>query len=1179
MSKILGLDLGTNSAGWAVVDTKSKNIIDAGVRIFPEGVNREKGREVSKNEARRMARQRRRLYFRKALRKEKLTKILIPLGMFPRTDQFRVEVQRLVHDKRFQDFFRLDPYQYRKKASNGEKISLLELGRIFYQFSQRRGYRENLQAPLDEKSNLNTGDLELGKVGIDETSRGIGRGTLGQYLASLNPHQQRIRNRYTTRKMYLDEFEVIWEKQKIFYPEILTDELKVKLGEPNQGVIFFQRPLRSQSFLKGKCSLEPEFDRISDSAPMFELYRMFAFINNLRIFGKELSSVERVKILDLFIVSGNPKTVEAIRNLLLGKDVTIGLNYEDEVKLPSCKTISFICEAKGKVYKKKFVSILGTFNENQIFNELFLFEEIWKLKKEARDSEWLNDRFQTTFKFDTEAASKLVKARFSNKYGSLSRKAISRVLPYMFKGYSLSDSIILGGVRNVFGKKWLELPDDKKVLIEDNALSVAYTEKNELSLDKVRIVLNEFSAPKNRLNRLYHSSDQRQRGTQITREELETYINKMKNPIVRAVLFETKSLVNEIVKQYGELDAIKIEMARELKKGKKEREKDQIRNFKNERENDECRDLLQEFGFATSGPNLLKMKLWRECRNTDPYTGETIGVNDLFIKNLYQVEHIIPYSISLDDSFANKTLCRVEKNQEKGNKTPFEAFGNTSNWLAMADRAFKLLPYQKAKRFVSAERYDLDDFISRQLNDVRYITKECASLLNAFAPTSITQGGVTSIIRKSWGLNGILNKRYLLLDEYKAGRYCVAIDQYDNIVENSMTAWVKDFKLRKTIEANNAKIGITVWGNVNKNFFYPDKSRIDHRHHAVDAIAVALSSTSILQKVSKLSAQGVEVHDIDIEMPWDNFFSQADNSVAQILISYKNRRRIITEWRKKLFDKNTGKVIVKNGRNWYGQGLSARDQLHNETNYGLYVDKDGVEYLHNRVSLESRKNFKQIEEIVDPAVRRSVYDHLISLGVDISNPKFEIPKSTAENPVYFSVSDDGRKMPLVFLKGKSTQIPIKKVRIRGVSQNKIQLHNINRYVEPGNNHHGLIYKDHNEDIKSVTVSFWEVVERMKQKEPVFKLPENGKEILSVFMSNNLFLLGLSGEIDWNNQVLLSQHLYRVQKISHWYFSFRKHEASTLDFEAEALNIRSPKGWLSANPIVVRVDKLGKIKPV
>lgn len=1178
MAKIVGLDLGTNSAGWSLIDTVQKRIIDAGVRIFPEGVNKENGREVSKNEARRLARQKRRLYFRKALRKEKLVEILMPLGMFPETEQFRVEVQKFVHDKRFKDFFKLDPYQLRKKAATGERITLLELGRIFYQFSQRRGYRENLQAPLDEKSNLNTGDLESGKIGIDETTKGIGTGTLGQYLANLNPHEQRIRNRYTTRKMFLDEFEVIWEKQKAFYPEVLTEELKIKLGEPNKGVIFFQRPLRSQSFLRGKCSLEPQYDRIADSAPIFELYRMFAFINNLRIFGKELTTEQRTKILDSFIVSGESKKVDTIRKVLLGKDSTVGLNYEDEVKLPSCKTISLICNAKGKEYKKNFIATLATLNENHIISELQLIEEIWKIKKEARDIEWLNDRLISIYGINEENAIKLVKARFSDKYGSLSRKAIAKVFPYMIKGYSLSDAVILGGVRNVYGKQWNELSEETKALIEDNTLSVAYTDKFELALDKVRAVLLAMNAPKNRLNKLYHASDQRQRGNSISREELDQYINKIKNPIVRAVLFETKSLIHEIIKKYGEVDAIKIEMARELKKSKKEREKDRIQNFKNERENDECRAALTELGLATTGPNILKMRLWRECKNTDPYTGETIGINELFHKNLYQVEHIIPYSVSLDDSFANKTLCRIEKNQEKGNKTPYEAFGNSSLWQAMADRAFKLLPYPKAKRFVSEQRYDLDDFISRQLNDVRYITRECASILNAFAPTTITQGGVTSIMRKSWGLNGILNKRYLLLDNYKPGRYCAAIDSYDNIDENTMTPWVKDPKQRKKIEEDNAKVGITVWGNVNKQFFYPDKTRIDHRHHAVDAIAVAFSSAAILQKVSTLSAQGVELQDIDIEMPWDKFYSEAEGKIAQILVSYKNRKRIISNWRKKLFDKNTGKAIVKDGQNWYGQGLAARDQLHNDTNYGLYKNEAGEEHLHLRVSLESRKTLKQIEEIVDSAVKKAVLNHLQDLGLDYNAPKFEVPKSTIEKPVYFSVDEQGKKMPLVFLNGTAGRIPIKKVRIRRASQNKIQLHGINRYVEPGNNHHALIFKDHNDDILSTTISFWEAVERRKQGETIIKLPENGKTILAVLMTNKLFLLGIKGEIDWNNQKVLSQHLYRVQKVSNWDFNFRKHEASTLNFSLQAERIRSPKGWLNANPIEVKVDRLGKIIP-
>jgi len=1178
MGKVLGLDLGTNSIGWALINKVENKLIDAGSRVFPEGVNREKGREVSKNEDRRLARQRRRLYFRKSLRKQKLVQVLMPLGMFPQSAHFLSDVQQLVLEEELLYFFRMNPYELRAKAAEGHKLSLLELGRIFYQFSQRRGYKENLQSPLDEKSDLNTGEVESGKIGIEETIAGIGGSTLGSYLSKLNPHIQRIRNRYTTRKMYLDEFELIWSKQASHYPNVLTGDLKTNLGDPVIGVLFFQRPLRSQAHLRGKCSLEPSKDRIADSAPIFELYRMFSFINNIKSAERDLNFDERSRIIELFISHGPPKKFDVIRKKIVKGDSNIKLNFDDDVKIPQCKTISLISDALGKIERKQIISQLSNQSVKDVFDILPRFEQIWKLKREARNPEWLQSKLYSDFGIEPEEAKKLVKSRFSNDFASLSHKAILNILPYTIQGHTLSDAVILGGVRNVFGSKWESIAPEQRTIIEDNVLSVAYTDKNELALDKVKSILSsEFKAPMNRLRKLYHASDYRQRGGIVKRQEVGAAILKIKNPIVQSVLFEVKALVEDIIKHYGEIDEIKIEMARDLKKSKKLREKEQIQIYKNERENDECRALLNENNLKPSGANLLKMKLWRECNRTCPYSGETIGLYELFETNKYQVEHIIPYSISLDDSLANKTLCKLELNQEKGNRTPFEAFGKTGQWEAMKDRAFKLMPYIKAKRFVDPTRKDLEDFIERQINDTRYISRECSQLLNAYAKTSITQGGLTAILRRSWGLNDILNPRQLLLDEYKPGRCCAAFDEKDQIIEDTLTAWVKDFKLRKKIEDDLAKKGKVAWGMVRKQFFYPEKSRLDHRHHAVDAITIAFSSTSLLQEISKLSGQGAEVADIDIELPWNSFHSDCRRMIDSILVSHKNRRRVISNWRRKLFDKTNGKLIIKNDKQWYGSGIASRDQLHKDTYYGLYTQKDGTQYLHNRVALESRKKKKLIEEVVDPGVRQAIYDRLKAIGVDTDQKDFDVPTESADNPVFFSTDADGKKVSLVFMPNKNAEpIPIKKVRIRGISKTKIQLHGINRYVEPGNNHHVLIYRDHNTNLNSSIITFWEAVERTKQKTPLFQLPADGAESIAVLMKNHLFILGYEGEIDWNDQRKLKDYLYRVQKLSDGDWYFRKHNASTLDFEVEEVRVQSLKAWNKLSAKKVILNRLGKI---
>jgi CRISPR-associated endonuclease Csn1 len=1180
MTRKLGLDLGTNSIGWSIVNLAKKRIEGMGVRIFPEGVNREKGKEVSKNEDRRIARQRRRQYFRRGLRMERLAKQLMQVGMFPESGQFRSDVQQLVLPDAFRAFFALDPYVLRAEAAEGRKLSLHELGRVFYHLAQRRGYRENLQSPLDEKSDLNVGDPKEGKIGLDQTKAEMGNRTLGQFLATLDPHKERIRNRYTTRQMYLEEFEKIWSVQKSFYPNILTDELKIVLGQPDKGILFFQRPLRNQKFLRGTCSIERDKSRIQLSSPVFELYRMFSFLNTVRIETRELTTSERELVIPSLIGSSSKK-FEAIRKKLNVGDAN--LNFEDDHSVPACRTIHAILELWGGKSKrsKDALRIIQSQNFDSILSLLRELESVWEIKQFARDPEWLTNYALTHWQADDASAGKFVKFRLAGEMGSLSRKAIMNILPYVVRGENYSDAVLLGGVRNAFGKQWLLKSESERDEIESATKTVAYTANGELALDKLGSTLVEhYQLPLNRVRRLYHHSDQRQRDGIIKENEIEAYIRKIKNPIVQAVLFEVRSLVPALREKYGAIDEIKIEMGRDLKKSKKERDKDRREMWKNEEENNECRALLDEHGIAQKPYHVLKVRLWRECKQICPYTGQPISWKDLFSEGHVQVEHIVPYSVSLDDSFANKTLCFADANRDKGQRTPYEAFGNSKGWQDMVDRVYKLLPYRKAQRFCKASHPDLDSFISRQLNDTRYISRECAKILQAFAPTAVAQGGLTAILRRTWGLNGILNHRYPVQSGVPNGRYCAAIDEDDQLVEEHLQRWDKDFKKRKVMEEKLAKLGRVVWGTVRDNYFIPEKSRDDHRHHAIDSLAVAFSERSILQVISRLSGRGVEVGEMDIDQPWDSFRDQAVELVSRILVSYKNKRRVLTDQRKKLFDPNTGKRSEKNGKLLIGQGTSARGQLHADTYYGLYLHSDGKEYLHTRKDLDSRRSWKQIEEIVDPRIREAIWSRLETLGYSRDDKKLKLPEDYADRPIYFDRDSSGKRIPLIFLPNKHGEpIPVKKVRVATASSGRIQLHGVNRYVEPGNNHHTLIYEREDGSLASETVPFWVAVERVKLGLPLYQLPADGKRIVTTLQINQLFILGLPDSlIDWSDrgQPELQRRLYRVQKISDGDYSFRLGTATSISYDSQLIRIRSMSAWEGYKPVKVKIDRIGRL---
>ena len=240
MAKILGLDLGTNSVGWAIVDDLQNKILGIGSRIFPMGVTNlgDGDNEMSKNASRTGARGVRRQFFRRRLRKQILLKALSKNKMCPLSEEdFKIwkNIKKFPEEK-LAIWFSLNPYELRKKALT-EKLSLEEIGRIFYHLIQRRGFLSNSRKGGTDDGTIYKGSAKEGKIGITETQQHIEDKTLGSYLSEIYPKEnepfqddlERIRNRYTTRKMYVDEFELIWEKQKQFHTN-LNEDLKTLFG-------------------------------------------------------------------------------------------------------------------------------------------------------------------------------------------------------------------------------------------------------------------------------------------------------------------------------------------------------------------------------------------------------------------------------------------------------------------------------------------------------------------------------------------------------------------------------------------------------------------------------------------------------------------------------------------------------------------------------------------------------------------------------------------------------------------------------------------------------------------------------------------------------------------------------------------------------------------------------------
>jgi CRISPR-associated endonuclease Csn1 len=262
-SYTLGLDIGSKSIGWAVVESgENHKITDMGVRVFPEGVDRDtKGLEKSKNATRREARGARRTRQRRTDRKKRLIRTLRGAALLPEN---RDELRSL---------FETNPYEWRKKGLD-EELDRYAFGRVLYHLSQRRGFKSNRKSGKAREDGVVIKAANALQADMDaKESR-----TVGEYFAGLDPEQQRIRERYTFRSMYVREFDLLWAKQAEYHPGILTDNLYRKVRDE---IIFFQRPLRPTDELIGACELEPQEKRCPRADWYARRFRLLQDVNNL----------------------------------------------------------------------------------------------------------------------------------------------------------------------------------------------------------------------------------------------------------------------------------------------------------------------------------------------------------------------------------------------------------------------------------------------------------------------------------------------------------------------------------------------------------------------------------------------------------------------------------------------------------------------------------------------------------------------------------------------------------------------------------------------------------------------------------------------------------------------------------------------------------------------------------
>lgn len=1037
---LLGLDLGVASLGWALMpldeEGNPSDVAAMGTRVWeiPNAQQHEieSGSEKPAGQERREKRQQRRQIFRRAQRLRRTFRVLQEMALLPsrgggfanRGDVLAeidaaarawLRQNRLLSDDRLGEHTFL--YALRAAALDRELPREL-LGRVFYHLAQRRGFLNNRKTDKAD-------DDERGKVkaAIGELNRRMeesGARSLGEFLARLNPHEERIRGRWTSRRMFLEEFALIWEKQKTFHPEWKAED-----EERLRQAIFYQRPLKSQRSRIGECTLEPRRRRAPMGCLEAQRIRYVQWINDLELIDpaghrRELTDDERKRLYDLAENSRELSFRRIFAALKLpgqyGEDGwSFNFAQGGERNLKGNATAAALWKVLGKRWDD-----LPSERKKQLTDELLSYQKDEALLRRLTGPGW---------NFDGDTAKRLASVTFEKGYHAFSRRAIRKLLPLLERGERLNHAI--------------------SQIYPQRAIPAEGCD----SLPPVLAALPE-----------------------------------VRNPVVIRALTELRKVVNRLIRTYGKPEMIRLELARDLKRPRKERERISKRNREQERLRERARqDAERVLSREATATNILKVLLAEECGCRCPYTGKEISMTALLgDEPQFQIEHIFPFRRTLDDSFANKTLCYHEENLRKGDRTPYEAYGSDpERWKEIIQRVKRFNgPFAAAKlhRFLAKELPE--DFAERHLNDTRYASKLAARYLG------MLYGGVVDANRK---------------------RRVMA-------VAGTLTAFLRQ-----------------VW-NLNSVLGDPSsKTRADHRHHAVDALVVAVTDASIVQRASRLSQQsgGLRPYRWRMAPPWGADLAGFIHSVKQAV------DRIVTSHRK---------------------SLRLSGALHQESLYSPPVERNKKMLTKMRIPLE-RLTKDRVEDIVDDRVRELVEQALKQAGSSD-------PKAVFSNPAH-----------LPRIRGRNgTETPVKSVRV-WVAQNVVPVgaDARRRYVIPGQNHHLEIYARLDEEGREIKwegriVSLLEAVRRHRHGEPVI-CKDHGPG------TQFKFALAKNDYIEWQDQgrwVLL-----RVAAISDNHLEFRlpNDARPATVVRRERNRIRGGyKILFEREARKVSVDPLGQIRP-
>ncbi|AVR44247.1 type II CRISPR RNA-guided endonuclease Cas9 [Christiangramia fulva] len=1118
---------------------------------------------------------------------------------------------------------KLQHYEWRTKAVS-EQIDITEIAFILTeinnQINQSSGY---LGAISDRSKELFFNDL-----------------TVGQYLyhqLKENPHAS-LKNLVFYRQDYMDEFDAIWKEQAKHNPE-LTEKVRQELRDIT---IFFQRRLKSQKGLINICEFEG-VERIvkidgemkkklvgprvaPKSSPVFQRFKIWQNINAIRVTRKnndlqvyeldedtkhllfeELTWVDKMTdkqfLKWLFKDSeNNPKDWKLNFKHLEGNRTNAALlevykkivkieGYELNFKKPSSEIIQNI--------KACFKTIgidehLLDFNSELSGNDFVkqTSYELWHLLYSYEDDKSLTGtdsllkKLQEKFGFQEAQARLLASITFQKDYGSLSVRAMRKILPHLRDGALYDEACSKAGYNH------------------SNSITKAENADREL------------------------------------KSELEILKkNSLRNPVVEKILNQMINVVNAILNDsnLGRPDEIRIELARELKKTAQQRSEMTKQISKVTKEYEAIRTLLKkEFGLPyVSRKDLIKYRLYKELKATGYktlYSGTYVKPEELFT-NKFDVEHIIPQALLFDDSFSNKTLELRDVNLEKGNETAYD-YCERKGWLeGFKQRVEEVyaagdIKYMNRKKLLMTRKEIPEGFLNRDLGNAAYIARKSAQiLLEITRNVALTSGTITSKLREDWELIDVLKE--LNFEKYKALGLTYTIQNRHGKELTRIAEWTK-----RNDHRHHAMDAITV--------AFTRPAFIQYLNNMNSESIKNGSFYGIKEKYTYRSKEGGR----RFVKPFETIREEAKRHLESILISHKAKNKVVTKNKNKIRVKGKGHFRTKTELTPRGQ-LHKETIYGSAKKYDTKFEKIGGSFDLDKISTVAKKKYREAlqqrlaEFENDPkkaftgknslaknpislngngavlpekvktvrlenqyTIRKELtpdikIDKVMDIGVqrilqkrldDFEGKAKEAFSNLDENPVWLN---EGKK------------IPLKRVTISGIN-NAEALHNAKDhlgneikddrgntipvdYVSTGNNHHVAIYQDEKGNLQEEVVSFYEAVIRKNQSLPIIqKEHPKGWKFLFTMKQNEMFVFPSEDfnpdEIDLmdpNNKTEISRHLFRVQKFTIRDYFFRHHLETNVELKKELKDVTWIRTGLSGieGIIKVRLNHLGDIVQV